>query len=242
MKIINILFIATSHDRLGDTGRRTGIWLEELAAPYYVFREAGAAVKLASPKGGRIPVDPKSQSIIVATRSVKRFLKDSEAMDFLSHSILPQDVKADDFDAVFIPGGHGAMWDLTGNGMVKQLVEDFNSAGKPIGAICHGVAALLSLQNNKAEVLIRGRQITGFSNSEEEATGLAMVLPFLLETKLRSLGALYARGIDYTGYIVVDDNIITGQNPASSEEAAKRLLILLESNKQEPVLPQTILN
>ena len=242
MKATRILLIATSHSRLGDTGRRTGVWLEELAAPYYVFKDAGAVVTLVSPGGGLVPLDPKSQSIIVATSAVKRFLKDNEAVDFLSHSILPVGVKPDDYDGVFIAGGHGAMWDLAGNDAVTRLLEDFNSAGKPIGAVCHGVVALLPMQNNKGEVLIKGRRVTGFSNSEEGSTGLAAVLPFLLETELVSLGAGYSKGVDYASYVIVDDNLITGQNPASSEEVAKKILLLLKRNEYEPALPQAVLN
>src|SRR5258706_708436 len=171
MKSIKVLFIATSYSQMGDTTDMTGIWLEELAAPYYIFKEKGADLTLASPKGGRVPLDPKSQSIMVATTSTKRFLKDDEAMSFLSHSTLLEDIKADDFDVAFLPGGHGPMWDIAGNKIVKQLLEAFNNEGKLIAAVCHGVAGLLSLQNVHGQLLIKGKQVTGFSNSEEQSAG-----------------------------------------------------------------------
>jgi putative intracellular protease/amidase len=235
---IRILFVATSHNKLGDTTRKTGVWLEELAAPYYIFRDAGAEVTIASPDGGPVPLDPKSQSIIVATPPARRFLKDAEAMNFLSSSVLLSAIDADDFDGVFLPGGHGPLWDIAGNETVKRLLEAFNSGDKPIGSVCHGVAGLLTLQNDKGELLIKGRQLTGFSNSEEQSTGLALVVPFLVETQLLSLGALYSKGDDYTSYVVEDGNLITGQNPASSEEAAKKLVALLKNNAYKAAVPQ----
>ena len=229
---MKVLFIATSHDKLGDTGRNTGLWLEELAAPYYVFKGAGAEVVVASTNGGRIPLDPKSESIMVATPPVKRFLKDTEAMNLLAHSITLEEVNATDFDLVFLPGGHGPMWDIAGNKTVKQLLEAFNSKNKPIGAVCHGVAGLLDLQNDKGELLIKDKRLTGFSNSEEESAGLTKVVPFLLENRLVSLGALYSKGPDYVSHTVADGNIITGQNPASSDAVAKKIIALVLYNKQ----------
>ena len=216
---------------MGDTGDKTGVWLEEIAAPYYIFKEAGADITLASPNGGQVPMDPKSQSIIVATRSTKRFLKDADAMNFLSHSTVLSAITADDFDAVFLPGGHGALWDCAGNKILKQLLEDFHHNGKPIGAVGHGVACLISLQYGKGEFLIKDKQLTGFSNSEEESSGLTWIVPFLLETKLLSLGAMYSKGANYVSYVVADANIITGQNPASSEEVAKKIAALVELNQ-----------
>jgi putative intracellular protease/amidase len=235
MQSVKILFITTSHDTLGDTGRKTGVWLEEIAAPYYIFKEAGAGIKLASPNGGRVPLDPKSQSIIVATNSSKRFLKDAEAMDFLSHSVRLEEVSADEFDLVFLPGGHGPMWDIADNKIVKQLLEAFNNDNKPIGAVCHGVVGLLSLQNTKGGFLIKGKQVTGFSNSEEESAGLTGVVPFLLETKLISAGALFSKGANYISHVVADGNIITGQNPASSKEVARRIIALALLNELQTV-------
>jgi putative intracellular protease/amidase len=232
MKSIKVLFVTTSHDKMGDTGDKTGVWLEELATPYYVFKEIGADITLASPRGGQVPLDPKSQAIIIATRSTKRFLKDAEAMNFLSQSMVLSAVKADDFDVVFLPGGHGPLWDLANNKIVKQLLEAFDRNDKPIGAVCHGVVGLISLQNDSGESLVKNKQLTGFSNSEEESSGLTRVVPFLLETKLLSLGALYSKGPDYVSYVVADGNIITGQNPASSEEVAKKIIALVKHNKE----------
>lgn len=231
MKPTKVLFITTSHDKMGDTDEKTGVWLEELAVPYYVFKDAGAEITLASPNGGRVPLDPKSQSIILATFGTKRFLKDEEAMNFLSHSMLLKDVSADDFDVVFLPGGYGLMWDLADNKMVRQLLELFNNENKLIGAVCHGVACLLSLKNSEGEFLITGKQLTCFSNSEEASSGLATVIPFLLETKLLSLGVLYSKGENYVGHVVEDGNIVTGQNPASSKGVAQKIMALLQHNK-----------
>jgi putative intracellular protease/amidase len=223
-KIMKVLFVTTSHSTLGDTSNKTGVWLEELAAPYYVFKDAGAVVTLASPQGGPVPLDPKSQSIIIVTRTARQFLKDPEAMYFLAHATPLDEIKADDFDVVFLPGGHGALWDIAGNKALTQLLETFNNSGKPIGAIGHGVAGLLSMQNEQGELVVKGKRLTGFSDSEEKLTGLTDVVPFLLASKLLSLGALYSSGADYVSHLVADGNIITGQNPASSEEAAKRIV------------------
>jgi putative intracellular protease/amidase len=230
MDPVKILFIATSHDQLGDTHYKTGVWLEEVAAPYYVFREAGADIMIASPKGGRVPVDPRSQSIIVATSYTRRFLKDAEAMKMLAHSMLLDEINAGDFDMVFITGGHGVMWDLAGNDIVKHLLEAFNNKNNLIGAVCHGVVSLLSLQNERGELLLKDKQVTGYSNSEEESAGLTDSVPFLLETQLTSLGTIYSKRADYTTHVITDGNIITGQNAASSEELAKRMLTLYKLN------------
>jgi putative intracellular protease/amidase len=227
-----VLFVTTSHDKMGDTGDKTGVWLEEFSAPYYIFKEAGASITVASPNGGQVPVDPKSQGIIIATRSTKRFLKDVEAMNYLAHSMVLSAIKEEDFDLVFLPGGHGLLWDLSDNKILKQLLEAFNRNGKPIGAVCHGVVGLLSLQNEEGMLLIKGKQVTGFSNKEEESSGLTWVVPFLLETKLISLGSLYSKGANYVSHVVADGNIITGQNAASSEEVAKKMLALVQLNKQ----------
>jgi len=229
---MKVLFVTTSHDKMGDTGDKTGVWLEELAAPYYVFKEAGADITVASPKGGQVPLDPKSLAIILATRNTKRFLKDIEAMNFLAHSMLLSAIKADDFDVVFLPGGHGPLWDLANNEILKQLLEAFHRNDKPIGAVCHGVVGLVSLQNDIGEPLVKGKQLTGFSNSEEKSAGLTSVVPFLLETKLLSLGALYSKGPDYVSHVVTEGNIFTGQNPASSEDVAKKMVALMKYYNQ----------
>ena len=235
MKSRKVLFVTTSHDKMGDTGIRTGVWLEELAAPYYVFKDAGAAVVIASPNGGMVPLDPKSESIIVATGATKRFLKDEEAMSFLSNSIMLEEVNADDFDVVFLPGGHGGLWDIAGNRTVRLLLTAFNNENKPIGSVSHGVIGLLSLQNGKGDLMLKDKQVTGFSNSEEESAGLSGMVPFLLETKLFSLGALYSKADNYVRHVVVDGNIITGQNPTSSEDVAKKVVAFVQNNKRTPV-------
>ncbi len=239
MKPTRVLFITTSHDKLGDTAGKTGIWLEELAAPYYVFKDAGAQLTVASPNGGMIPLDPKSQSIMVVTRNTKRFQKDEEAMNFLSHSILLEEINADDFDMVFITGGHGSMWDLSNNKILKQLLEAFNQQHKPIGSVCHGVVGLLTLQDDNGQLLVKNKQLTCFSNSEEESAGLTSVVPFLLESEFRSAGVSYSKGPDYVSHVMSDGNLITGQNAASSEEVAKKLLALLQYTRQKPLYNTT---
>jgi len=226
-----VLFITTSHDKLGDTSGKTGIWLEELAAPYYIFKDAGAQLTVASPNGGLIPMDPKSQSIMVVTRNTRRFLKDEEAMNFLSNSIPLAEIKSDDFDVVFITGGHGSMWDLSNNNVLKQLLEGFNHQHKPIASVCHGVVGLLTLQDERGELLVKGKQLTCFSNSEEESAGLTKVVPFLLESEFRSAGVSYSKGPDYVSHVMTDGNLITGQNAASSEEVAKKIVAVVQLNK-----------
>jgi putative intracellular protease/amidase len=231
MKSKKILFVTTSHDKMGETSASTGVWLEELAGPYYVFKDAGAAITIASPKGGSVPLEPKSQSILLITSSGKRFLKDEEAMDSLSQSVTLEEVSEDNFDLVFLPGGHGAMWDLADNKILKSLLEAFNKSNKPIGSVCHGVVALLSLQNENGELLIKGKQITAFSDIEEEYAGLAKTVPFLLEARLTLLGALYSKGESYLSHIVTDGNLITGQNPASSLAVARKISVLIQNSK-----------
>lgn len=226
-----VLFIATSHARLGDTPGMTGVWLEEIAAPYFLFMDAEVSITLASPKGGQVPLDPKSQSIIVATNKTKRFLKDEQAMSFLAHSVPLENVKADDFNMVFITGGHGPMWDIAHNETVRRLLEAFHIANKPIGAVCHGVAALLAVKNEHGDSFVKSKNLTAFSNNEEASAGLADTVPFLLETELGLLGAVYSQGAKYTSHVVVDQNLVTGQNPASSEEVARQLLVLLKTRK-----------
>ena len=239
MKSTKVLFITTSHDRLGDTAEKTGVWLEELAAPYYVFKDAGAQLTIASPNGGLVPLDPKSQSIMVITRNTKRFVKDEEAMNFLSRSMLLSEISADDFDVVFITGGHGSMWDLSNNKILKQLLEAFNHQRKPIGSVCHGVVGLLTLHDDTGQLLVKNKQLTCFSNSEEKSAGLTSVVPFLLESELRSAGVSYSKGPDYESHVMADGNLITGQNAASSEQVAKKLLALLQYTRQKPLFNTT---
>jgi putative intracellular protease/amidase len=234
MQPVKILIVATSHEKLGDTNRKTGLWLQELAIPYYIFRESGAVITLVSPKGGRVPLDPKSESIIAASSTTKRFLKDPDAISMLLHSIPLGTQNAEGFDILFLPGGHGPMWDFPGNEYLKKLLEDFNRQDKLIGAVCHGVAGLLSPINSAGEPLVKGRQVTGFSNSEERASGLESVVPFLLESSLVALGAIYTKKPDFLSHLVIDGNIITGQNPASSMEVALKLLHCMKKSIKKP--------
>jgi putative intracellular protease/amidase len=235
MELTKVLFITTSHNTLGDTEGRTGLWLEEIAAPYYVFKEAGAELTVASPMGGLVPLDPKSQSIMLVTKNTKRFMKDQEAMNFLATSIRLTEVEEAEYDIVFITGGHGPMWDLFDNKTLNEILEAFYRKNKVIGSVCHGIVGLLCLNDEKGDLVINGKQITCFSNSEEGSTGLSKVVPFLLETALRSTGALYSKGPDYLSHVVADGNIITGQNAASSEELAKKIVASSDFKKQKPV-------
>jgi putative intracellular protease/amidase len=226
MKSLNSLIITTSGNRLAGTTNKTGVWLEDLAAPYYVLKDSGEHITIISPEGGQISLDPNSNSTGAATENTIRFLHDSQAMYHLSHSLPINEVSADNFDLVFLSGRHGAMWDFADNKYLNQLLEDFNRQNKPIGLVGHAVVALVSLKKENNEPLVKDKKLTGFSNHEEELTGMNEKPPFLLESKLVSLGALYSKGPDFNSYIVVDNNIITGQNPASSAETAKLLLIL----------------
>lgn len=241
MQKAKLLFVATSHATLTGTNNSTGMWLEEIAAPYYVFKDAGIELRIASPKGGSIPLDPKSRSIIVATRMTKRFQNDEEAMNFLAHADLLSESQADDYDGIFLPGGPGPMWDLSDNISLNLLLKSLNLKNKPIGVVCQGVVGLLTVPNSNGGILVKGKRMTSFSNSEEERSGLAGVVPFLLEDRLRMIGALYSKGPDYLSYVVEDGNIITGQNPASSEEVANRVLRLLPHHKNTTFSSRTTL-
>jgi putative intracellular protease/amidase len=219
-----ILMILTSHDRLGDTGRKTGFWLEEFAAPYYVLRDAGAEVTLASPRGGQPPIDPKSDDPGTDTPAMKRFRGDAEAQRALASTVKLSTLSADDFDAVFYPGGHGPLWDLAEDRSSIALIERFYGAGKPVGAVCHGPAVFRRAKAPDGTPLVKGKRVTGFTNSEEEAVGLTKVVPFLVENELKAAGGEYSRGADWSSHTAVDGNLVTGQNPASSEATAKALL------------------
>lgn len=227
---MKILMVLTSHDRLGATGEKTGFWLEEFAAPYYEFKDAGADVTLASPAGGEPPLDPKSNSPEAQTELTERLKNDAAALAELARTRKLSDVSAADFDAVFYPGGHGPMWDMPDNATSISLVEAFNRQGKPIGAVCHAPVALLNVQDPDGNRLIDGRQVTGFSNSEEAGVGLTDVVPFLLEDRLKSHGGNYRQGQDWTPFVQVDGTVVTGQNPASSAPAARELFNLLGSS------------
>jgi putative intracellular protease/amidase len=229
---IKILLIATSHSRMGEGDRKTGLWLEEFAVPYYIFKDAGAILTLASPKGGEIPLDPKSESIIASSSTIKRFQKDTDGLNYLNHSTPISGLKAEDFDLVFLLGGHGAMWDFPDDEQLKKLLEEFDRQNKLIGSVCHGAAALLHVEGISGDPLLKGRQITAFSNNEEQIWGLTKLVPFMLESELSSLGGFYNKSHDFVSNIVVDGNLITGQNPASSKEVAKKLLLCLKENSR----------
>jgi putative intracellular protease/amidase len=221
---MKILMVLTSHDRLGDTGRPTGFWLEEFAAPYYVFKDAGAEITVASPKGGQPPIDPKSDEPGNQTDAMARFKTDPVAQEVLANSRKLGDVRADDYDTVFYPGGHGPMWDLADD--PTALIEAVYNAGKPVAAVCHG-PAVLHRATYQGEPIVKGKRVTGFTNSEEEAVQLTNVVPFLVEDELKRLGGRYEKAADWESFAIVDGRLITGQNPASSTAAARELLKLL---------------
>ena len=225
---MNILLVLTSHDQLGDTGKKTGFWLEELAAPYYALKDAGAKIVLASPKGGRPPLDPKSDDADAQTEDTHRFKADAEAQGLLAATVVLSSVKADDFDAVFYPGGHGPLWDLANDADSIALIEAFAKADKPTGFVCHAPGVLKSVNGPNGKPLVEGRKVTGFTNSEEDAVGLTDVVPFLVENVLIANGGDYSKGPDWSSYVLTDGKLVTGQNPGSSREAAEALLGLLK--------------
>ena len=225
---MNILMVLTSHDKLGDTGKKTGFWLEEFAAPYYAFLDAGVNITLASPTGGQPPLDPSSDTADTQTKDTKRFKEDSEAQKRLATTEKLADMKAEDFDSVFYPGGHGPLWDLAVDKNSIELIETFVKQDKPVAFVCHSPAALKNVKVD-GEYLVKGKTVTGFSNTEEEGVQLTDVVPFLLEDALKANGGNYEKGSDWESYVVEDGLLITGQNPASSEEAAKRLLAKLQA-------------
>lgn len=222
-----ILMVLTSHSELGSTGEKTGFWVEEFAAPYYAFVDAGAEVTLASPAGGQPPVDPKSEQEDSQTEHTKRYAQDSKAHSLMANTHKLADVNADHFDAVFYPGGHGPLWDLTENTDSIALIENFLAAEKPAAAVCHASAALLNVKTPSGEYALKGKTATGFTNSEEEAVQLTDVVPFLLEDEMIKRGADYKKVDDWGVFAVQDGLLITGQNPASSELAAEKLLAAL---------------
>lgn len=221
MKILTVL---TSHDKLGDTGRKTGFWLEELAAPYYVFKDAGAEIVLASPEGGQPPLDPASDDPAMQTADTERFKADIDANAQLASTVRLDSVNVADFDAVFYPGGHGPLWDLAEDSNSINLIQDFLAANKPIALVCHAPGVLRHVKDTEGKPLVANRKVTGFSNSEEEAVGLTNVVPFLVEDTLKELGGEYSKGEDWGAYVVTDGLLITGQNPASSAPTAQKLL------------------
>ncbi|NOQ14837.1 MAG: type 1 glutamine amidotransferase domain-containing protein [Methyloprofundus sp.] len=225
---MKILMILTSHDQLGDTGIKTGFWLEEFAAPYYVFSDANVDITIATPEGGQPPLDPKSDDPTAQTEATRRFKSDQDTQFQLANSLKLAEVSANDYDAVFYPGGHGPLWDLTNNAYSVAFIEAMYAAGKPIAAVCHAPTVLLHAKSADNTPLIQGKSVTCFSNTEEEAVQLTQVVPFLLEDSVQAKGAIYSRGDDWQPYVITDGHLITGQNPASSELAAKAVLDLLK--------------
>ena len=227
---MKILMVLTSHDQLGNTGRKTGFWLEEFAAPYFVFRDAGVALTLASPKGGQPPIDPKSDLAENQTDAMTRFKKDSAAQEALSKTVKLADVKAEDYDSIFYVGGHGPMWDLVDNPVSIALIESFYNSGKPVAAVCHSPAVFHKV-TYKGEPLVKGKRVTGFTNGEEEAVHLTHVVPFLVEDELKRVGGLYEKAADWQPFSIADGRLVTGQNPASSTSAARTLLKVVAAEK-----------
>jgi putative intracellular protease/amidase len=223
---MKILMVLTSHDQLGSTGRKTGFWLEEFAAPYFVFRDAGVGLTLASPKGGQPPVDPKSDLPENQTDAMARFKRDEAAQTALAHTVKLAGMKAEDFDTVFYVGGHGPLWDLAESPVSITLLESFYNSGKPIALVCHSPGVLRHVAH-KGEPLVKGKRVTGFTNGEEEAVELTQVVPFLVEDELKRLGAKFEKVPNWQPFSIVDGLLVTGQNPASSTSAAQALLSLL---------------
>lgn len=228
---MKVLFVLTSHDKLGDTGKKTGFWIEEFAAPYYTLADEGVTIDLASPKGGQPPIDPKSTEPDAQTPATKRYYEDEELQQKLARTKKLSEVSAEDYDAVFYPGGHGPLWDLATDKDSIKLIEEFTRQEKPVAAVCHGPAVLIQAKTQNGEPLVKGKKVAGFTNSEEEAVQLTNIVPFLVEDKLKELGGNYSKAADWQPYIVTDGLLITGQNPASSEPAAEALLKMLQQKQ-----------
>jgi putative intracellular protease/amidase len=222
--MMNILMVLTSHDQLGNTGKKTGFWLEEFAAPYYTFKDAGATITLASPRGGQPPLDPKSDTPDAQTKDTQRFKVDSAAQTALAHTLKLSEVAAADFDAVFYPGGHGPLWDLAEDPVSIDLIEFMLAAGKPVALVCHAPGVLRDVKGLDGSPIVQGKAVTGFTNTEEQAAELTEIVPFLVEDMLVQNGGHYSKVADWQPYVLKDGLLITGQNPASSEPAAKELL------------------
>jgi len=221
---MKLLIVLTSHDQLGETGLKTGFWLEEFAAPYYAFSDQGADITLASPAGGQPPLDPKSDEADFHTADTERFQQDAAAQKLLANTVKLADVNADDFDAVFYPGGHGPLWDLAEDSQSIALLESFEQAGKIIGLVCHAPAALRHVKNSDGESIVKGKKVTGFSNSGEDAVQLTNIVPFLVEDMLKENQGIYVKGDDWSSFITQDKNLFTGQNPASSKAVAQAMM------------------
>lgn len=228
---MKILMVLTSHSELGNTGKKTGFWVEEFAAPYYTLKDAGATITIASPKGGQPPIDPKSTELANQTEATHRFDKDDILQEVLSNTKKLAEVSADDFDAVFYPGGHGPLWDLTNDKDSIELIGNFWNDKKPVASVCHAPSVLLHVMDKAEQPLLKGKKVTGFTNTEEDAVGLTKVVPFLLEDELQIKGGIYSKKEDWASYVVTDGLLITGQNPASSKAAAEKLLELLKEKR-----------
>ncbi|WP_299799639.1 type 1 glutamine amidotransferase domain-containing protein [uncultured Maribacter sp.] len=225
---MKILFVLTSHDQLGDTGKKTGFWIEEFAAPYYALLDKGAEITVATPKGGQAPIDPSSDSEDAQTKDTKRYKEDKDAQSVINNTKKLADVNASDFDAVFYPGGHGPLWDLANDATSIKLIETFNEQAKPVAFVCHAPAALKGVKGTDGNLLVKGKKVTGFTNTEEAAVQLTDVVPFLVEDMLKENGGIYSKKEDWAAYAIQDGNLITGQNPASSELVAEKLLAALK--------------
>ncbi len=232
---MKVLMVITSHDQLGNTGRKTGFWLEELAAPYYVFKDAGVEVTLASPKGGRPPLDPKRNEANFRTDLTLRFEKDAVAQAQLDKTVRLDSVRQEDFDTVFYPGGHGPMWDLAEDKHSAKLIESFLAAGKTIAVVCHSTGALRHVRTPDGKPLVQGREVTGFTDGEEEEVGLTKVVPFLVEDEMLKLGATFSKKKNWAVHVVSDGLLITGQNPSSSGPAAKALMAAVKQSAKSSV-------
>ena len=235
---MKVLMVITSHDQLGNTGRKTGFWLEELAAPYYTFKDAGVEITLASPKGGRPPLDPKSNEPGSRTDLTVRFEKDTAAQAQLDKTLLLESAKQEDFDTVFYPGGHGPMWDLAEDENSIKLIESFIAASKPIGIVCHSTGALHHVKTRDGKFLVQGKEVTGFTNGEEEEMGLTKIVPFLVEDEMLKLGAVFSKVADWGVHVVSAGLLITGQNPASSGPAAKTLMAAVQQKARSAPSPR----
>ena len=225
---MKILFVLTSHDQLGNTGEKTGFWIEEFASPYYYLVDKGVEVTLASPKGGQPPIDPTSDKPENQTESTKRFKADTALQEKLSKTHLLSEVSSEDYDAVFYPGGHGPLWDLAESETSAKLIESFYNSNKPVSFVCHAPAALKNVKNTDGEPLVKGKKVTGFTNTEEDLVQLTDVVPFLVEDMLKENGGIYSKKGDFEEYAIEDGLLITGQNPASSEKVAEILLNKLQ--------------
>lgn len=225
---MKILFVLTSHDTLGDTGKKTGFWIEEFANPYYSLMDKGVDITIATPKGGKAPIDPSSNTDDAQTEATKRYWDDKEAQERIANTKVLSEMNASDFDAVFYPGGHGPLWDLANDATSIKLIETFNEQKKPIAFVCHAPAALKNVKGKDGSPLVKGKKVTGFTNSEEKAVQLTDVVPFLVEDMLKENGGIYSKKEDWAVYAIQEGNLITGQNPASSELVAEKLLAALK--------------